>query len=173
MVYNRVRQAHVVSERLQAGGATRLGDISRIVCEGATFSLVDVHGIRMADGREYEVARLRLDTTTRWLANLRLRLGFSGYTFSRIALKPREDASLGPASLASFPSELAKVRFQYTMATPLMPLELQGPVRDVLSEHDAQTNPAAFNAVRIGREACEYYRSIQNMGGRTLPTTLK
>lgn len=172
LVYNRLRDDHIFNSRSQAGGATRLLEVHSLVCKEGELRIVDVKTVKLADGRRYEVGRLSISAARPGPARILAKTGWSGFSFTRIALTPKEDLCLERAALASLPSELAKVRFQYAVATPYLPAEMQGLYRDILSEHVASERPQAFNAVKIGREISEYNRSLAQMGGRTLPITL-
>lgn len=173
IVYYRCRGDHALGCRQQAGGATNLTEVHSLVCKEGEMRIVDQRRVRIADGRQYEIGRLEITAARPGLGKFLARAGLCGFNFVRLALTPAEDTPLCRQSLDALPSELAKVRFQYTAMTPLLPLEMQGPYRDILSEHVAQERPAAFDAVKIGREVAQYHRTIQNMGGRTLPVTLQ
>jgi hypothetical protein len=172
LVYVRLRDDHVFNARAQAGGATRLSEVYSLVCKEGEMRIVDGKTIRIADGRRYEIGRLQISAARPGFSRLLATTGWSGFSFRRIALMPSEDLCLERATLPALPSELARVRFQYAVATPYMAMELQGLYRDILSEHVASDRPQAFNAVKIGREISEYNRSLAQMGGRTLPITL-
>lgn len=141
----------------------RLDLIESIVCEGADYRLTEYRKFTLADGREYEVALIH---------PIARRCFTFRHTFKRMALKPVKETEMTAGELDSFPTVLAKVRFQYCAGVLTMPAEVVGLYKDVMSEHVAVKNPEAFDAVKIGRQATAYMNSVKRMGPATLPVSL-
>lgn len=172
LLYHRKRGANLNGGPVEHGGAFSLHLVEAVACSGADLRVGNVVTLRLRDGREYELARLLQGTPRSLWHRVKRWFGFGAYSFSRVSLKARVDPPPTIECFSAFPSKVAAVRAQYTLALPAFPLELQGPLRDVLSEHVAQKAPEAFDAIAIGRQLAEYHRYVQNTNGGYLPVTL-
>ncbi len=158
-------------------------EIDTLVCEGAVFTLEDRLDIQLADGREYEVARLVLAVAHSpgpfplipcLARNMASAVGMGGaYPFVRITLTPREDTPIKLRMLSELPTDTARVRAAYNLVAAAVPDSLVGILKDVRSEQLPLEDLTAYEPAAIARQLCALQRSVENLSGRKTQFSLK
>jgi hypothetical protein len=142
-VYTRQRHEHVTAKHRQETGALDLEAVKVIECVGKQYELGPIVSHTAEDGREYRLAQLRLlrRTATSYFAAVSLR--FAGGTgrlpVQKLYFERQEYSKLSYADLSELPSDVAKVRTLYALASRMatVPEELKGLLMDVRSEQVA------------------------------------
>lgn len=180
-LYSRVRQAGVAVDRKFIGGVLDMDTVQSIVCSDAAFELVERLVVELPDGRRYQLARLeKVVDDTLWKSPVKRvqdwfydRLALRFHTFSRVALRPREEVDLLLGSLSSLPTGTAKVRCMFNLLAPALPAELQGVFRDIRSEQLPLENLEAFEPLHEARQLCALQGAVERMSGKKTQFSVK
>ncbi len=178
-IYYRRRQEHLLPGPQTGGGAIPLDEIQYIVADMATFSVTGISDYHTVDGREYQIGVLELRSVgcTGFMAAFARRvwekLRLNSYTFSRVAIKPRDDPKLELSLLADLPTSSAKVRAMYNLVVPAMDDVDVGIIRDVRSEHLPLKELMDFEPARIAQQVAATRRVVENLSGRKTAFSLR
>lgn len=156
LVYIRHRDS-AFDARVTAQGGYPLQDVHSVVAEGATFT------IEWFDCRQsHDIGKLVPVVTDVLHPFIPSRVRVLSLAMKALPSKP----SLG-ALLPAMPSEVAAIRAVYAMTAPHLPVEVQAVYKGVLSEHIAQTSPAALNPDTVAAALVDVDAYLASLPART------